>query len=193
MRLLERIVLVVYILCIASLVCLWGWADSQFKNIQTEQDRVKPQIEKIVEYADDDPEIKKEPPDIIEEDEDEIIEEIEEEEIVEDNVVEIEIPYPEVPLTSAIGKVQGPQEVETYYNLPMTRVLEKMRSMGYTEEEYPYYVREDGMKMIGDYIMVATDLNTMYPRGTIVQTSRGQGIICDHCETPDVIDIAVEW
>lgn len=189
---LERIVLVVYILCIASLVCLWGWADSQFKNIQTEKDIVKPHIEKIVEYADDDPEVIKTPPDIIEEDEDEIIEEIEEE-IIEDNVVEIEIQYPEVPLTSTLGVVQGPQEVESYYNLPMNKVLEKMRELGYTEEEYPYYVTDDGMKMIGDYIMVATDLNTMYPRGTVVQTSRGIGLVCDHCETPDRIDLAVNW
>ena len=46
--------------------------------------------------------------------------------------------------------------------------------------------------MLGDFIIVATDLDK-YPRGTVVQTSLGQGLVCDKCETPDTIDIAVEW
>ena len=34
------------------------------------------------------------------------------------------------------------------------------------------------MKMLGDYVIVAADLNK-YPRGSIVDTSLGQGIVCD--------------
>lgn len=179
---LERIVLGVYILCLAGLMCLYGWADTQFKAIQAEKDKVKPHIEKIVEYADDDPVVvKKDPPDVLEETEEEIIEEVEDEIII-----------PEMVLDANLGRVQGPQEQETYYNLPMEKVIENMRKMGYTEADYPYYVREDGVRMLGDFIMVAADLNK-YPKGTVVMTTLGQGIICDKCEHAQELDIAVEW
>lgn len=41
-----------------------------------------------------------------------------------------------------------------------------MRGMGNNDE---YWVRMDGAKMLGDYIMVAADLNK-HPRGSIVET-----------------------
>ena len=113
----------------------------------------------------------------------------EEEEILE--IVEDDI-LPALVLSQKLGRVQGPQEEETYYNLPMDNVVENMRNKGYAEIDYPYYVREDGVKMLGDFIIVAADLDK-YPRGTVVQTSLGQGLVCDKCETPDTIDIAVEW
>lgn len=124
--------------------------------------------------------IRKYPEDVIEESEDEILEE------VEDDIL------PTLVLSLTLGRVQGPQEEETYYNLPMDRVIQTMRNNGYEEADYPYYVTENGIKMLGDFIMVATDLNE-YPRGTVVQTSLGQGLVCDKCETPNTIDIAVEW
>lgn len=185
MKYLVRLAVVLYIVCLASLVCLYGWSVKEFNRIvdTKEAQRVKPIYIKIVEYADDDPEIVvKVPEDIIEETEDEIIEEVEEVFIV-----------PEMVLNANIGRVQGPQEIEKYYNLPMDGVVQTMRNKGYTEEDYPYYVREDGVKMLGDFIMVAADLNK-YPRGTVVQTSLGQGLVCDKHETDsNVIDIAVEW
>lgn len=85
---------------------------------------------------------------------------------------------------------------ETYYNLDMSGVVSIMRDLGYSEEEYPYWVREDGCKMLGDYIMIAASLNN-YPRGTIVKTSLGNGIVCDTGSFADSdpyqIDIAVTW
>ena len=50
--------------------------------------------------------------------------------------------------------------------------------------------------MYGDYIMVAANFK-LYPRGTIVETSRGLGIVADTGtfveNYPDGFDIAVDW
>lgn len=83
---------------------------------------------------------------------------------------------------------------ETYYNLNMSYVVELMQELGY---EQSYWVREDGVKMFGDYVMVAADTNR-YPKGTIVDTSLGEGMVVDYCESAcayeDVwFDIAVDW
>lgn len=87
----------------------------------------------------------------------------------------------------------GPSGKETYYNLDMSGVISVMRGMGNNDE---YWVRMDGAKMLGDYIMVAADLNK-YPRGSIVETSLGQGIVCDtgsFTYTSDTqLDIATNW
>lgn len=95
-------------------------------------------------------------------------------------------------LTSNLGRVKGYQEVETWYNLPMDKVVQIMRDRGYTEEDYPYYIREDGAKMLGDFVIVAADLN-QYRRGSIVMTTLGQAIVCDTGEELEGFDIAVEW
>ena len=59
-----------------------------------------------------------------------------------------------------------------------------------------YWVREDGVKMLGDYVMVAANLKT-HPRGSIVETSLGTGIVCDTGgfakEHPERLDIATSW
>ena len=85
---------------------------------------------------------------------------------------------------------------ETYYNLSMNRIVKIMREKGYSEEEYPYWIREDGVKMLGDYVMVAANLNA-HPRGTLVNTSLGMGIVCDTGEAVSSnlmhLDIAVDW
>lgn len=72
----------------------------------------------------------------------------------------------------------APSGVETGYNLPMEGVVYLMRQLGYSEEEYPYWIREDGMKMFGDYVMVGAYL-PIRPKGTILPTSRGMGIVVD--------------
>ena len=99
-------------------------------------------------------------------------------------------------LTRSGGVFRGPSGKETYYNLNMSRIVQIMRDLGYSEEEYPYWVREDGCKMLGDYIIVAADL-TIRPRGTILETSLGTAIVCDtgtFAQTnPLQIDIAVNW
>jgi 3D (Asp-Asp-Asp) domain-containing protein len=71
-----------------------------------------------------------------------------------------------------------------------------MRSLGYSAEEYPYWVRSDGCKMLGNYIMVAANLS-IRPKGTIVQTSLGAGIVCDTggfaSSNAYQLDIATNW
>ena len=98
-------------------------------------------------------------------------------------------------LNAAAGRVTGPTNEETYYNLDMSKVVDTMRRKGFSEEDYPYYIREDGVKMLGDYVMVAADLD-IHPRGVIVETSLGQGLVCDtgdFAETGDIYDIATDW
>ena len=96
-------------------------------------------------------------------------------------------------INARIGTVKGPSGKETYYNLPMSGVLSLMEDKGYTGE---YWVREDGAKMIGDFIMVAAELNSR-PKGTIILTSLGWGVVCDTGgfakSNPTQIDIAVAW
>lgn len=99
-------------------------------------------------------------------------------------------------LTKSKGVVEGPSGKETYYNLNMNGVVRIMRNAGFSEEEYPYWVREDGVKMLGNYVMVAANFN-IRPRGSIVQSSLGDAIVCDtggFAQTnPTQLDIAVTW
>ena len=96
-------------------------------------------------------------------------------------------------LTASRGTVYGPSGKETYYNLPMQGVISIMRGIGNND---PYWVRSDGVKMLGDYIIVAANLK-LRPRGTLVATSLGMGIVCDtggFAEyNPTQLDIAVTW
>ncbi len=99
-------------------------------------------------------------------------------------------------LTNMSGIYYGPSGLETYYNLPMDGIVSVMRGMGYSESEYPYWVRDDGCKMLGSYIMVAADFG-IRPRGSIVPTSLGAGIVCDTggfiYNNPYQLDIATTW
>lgn len=96
-------------------------------------------------------------------------------------------------LTAGSGVNYGPSGKETYYNLDMTGVIYLMRCLGNTDE---YWVRSDGCKMLGNYIMIAANLS-VHPRGSLVNTSLGMGIVCDTGsfaeEDPNQIDIAVTW
>ena len=91
------------------------------------------------------------------------------------------------------GTVTGPSGKETYYNLPMGGVISIMRGMGNKDK---YWVRSDGCKMLGYYIMVAANLKR-HPKGSIVKCSRGYAIVCDTgsfaYSNPDQLDIAVSW
>lgn len=84
-------------------------------------------------------------------------------------------------------------QYETYYNLPMQGVVEIARAHGIGGE---YWVREDGAKMLGEYIMLATN-NEVYPIGTLVPCSLGMGISLDTGtfaeRNPYQVDIAVSW
>lgn len=96
-------------------------------------------------------------------------------------------------LNRSCGVFYGPNGKETYYNLNMSGVIAIMRGMGNNDE---YWIREDGVKMLGDYIMVACHLG-LRPRGSLIETSLGTGIVCDTGgfaqNNPTQIDIAVNW
>lgn len=96
-------------------------------------------------------------------------------------------------LTRAAGVVRGPSGKETYYNLRMSGVVRVMKRKGYN---YEYWVRSDGVKMFGPYVMVAANLR-LRPRGTVVKTTRGLGIVCDTGSfarrNKKQLDIAVRW
>lgn len=96
-------------------------------------------------------------------------------------------------LDAYAGTIMGPSGKETYYNLPMNGVVSIMRNLANTD---PYWVRSDGCKMLGNFIMAAADLN-VHPRGSYVQTSLGMAIVCDTGDfaaaNPWQIDIAVNW
>ena len=78
----------------------------------------------------------------------------------------------------------------------MGGVIKIMRDVGYSEEEYPYWIRDDGVKMFGPYVMCAANLE-LRPRGTIIETSLGTAIVCDTGnfakKDPTQLDIAVDW
>lgn len=97
-------------------------------------------------------------------------------------------------LTPSGGTANGPSGFETYYNLDMTGVIDIMSSYGYSQSDY--WVRDDGCKMLGDYIMVAANLD-IRPRGTILECSLGAAIVCDTggfaYNDPYQLDIAVNW
>ncbi len=115
-------------------------------------------------------------------------------------------PVPEVPpkytwdgpkLTKRLGTVQGPSGKETFYNLNMSGVVRIMRNKGYSADLWPYWVRRsDGCKMLGNYIIVAANLE-LRPRGTKVKTSLGWGIVCDTGTFARTnrrqLDLAVNW
>ena len=108
----------------------------------------------------------------------------------------IPVSYSGQVLTPTAGRINGPSGPETYYNLPIEGVIRNMRNLGFDEVNYPYSVRSDGVKTLGGYVMVAANL-AIRPKGTIVATSLGAGIVCDTggfaLVNPTQLDIAVAW
>lgn len=93
-------------------------------------------------------------------------------------------------LTPSAGVVYYDGHMETYYNLPMSGVLDIMYGLGYSGD---YWVRSDGCKMFGDYIMCAADFGWL-PRGSVVLTSLGWAMVCDTGSGgSNWIDIATIW
>lgn len=99
-------------------------------------------------------------------------------------------------LTRSAGVVYGPSGKETYYNMDMSGVISIMRGMGFDADSYPYWVRDDGCKMLGDYIICAANLD-VHPRGTTVMSSLGLCLVCDTggfaYSNPYQLDIATNW
>ncbi len=96
-------------------------------------------------------------------------------------------------LSPSAGTIMGPSGKETYYNLDMSGIVRIMRSMGNKDK---YWVRSDGVKMLGDYVMVAANLS-LRPRGSHIRTSLGMGIVCDTggfaASNATQLDIATNW
>lgn len=93
-------------------------------------------------------------------------------------------------LTAKAGRIAYGDHIETWYNLDMSKVIERSDKMiGLSDL---YWIRDDGVKMYGPWVIVAAHQSkTRYSR---VQTSLGEGIILDtHTTSPDVYDIATTW
>ena len=67
---------------------------------------------------------------------------------------------------------------------------------GFSEKKYPYAVRNDGVKTLGGYVMVAANLS-IRPKGSFIMTSVGTGIVVDTggfaSRNPTQLDIATDW
>jgi 3D (Asp-Asp-Asp) domain-containing protein len=96
-------------------------------------------------------------------------------------------------LTAESGTFTFEGHTETYYNLDMSVVVQVAQSRGIAGE---YHVRSDGVKMLGDYIMVAACYD-IHPYGSLMNTSLGMGIVVDTggfvAWNPTGIDIATTW
>lgn len=96
-------------------------------------------------------------------------------------------------LTAQLGRITYDGHMETYYNLNMRYVCKRAAENGI---QLDYWVRADGVKMIGPYVIVAADWN-IHPYGSEVETSRGTGLVLDTGDftkdDPSTVDIAVTW
>ena len=97
-------------------------------------------------------------------------------------------------LSASAGRVASPAGgTESYYNLEMSQVVANAKAQGISGS---YWVRADGVKMLGDYVMVAANRN-VHPQGSIVQTTLGSGVVVDSgtfsISSPQDLDIAVNW
>ena len=98
-------------------------------------------------------------------------------------------------LNRTIGTISGPSGKESYYNLNMNLVVSNAHNAGI---EGDYWVREDGVKMLGSYVLAACDVSgAVHNRYDIVSTSLGDAICADTGlfaeQNPYQIDIAAAW
>ena len=85
---------------------------------------------------------------------------------------------------------------ESYYTTDVSYVVNTAYQYGYDKDEYPYYIREDGCKMFGDYIICTAN----YPYGSVIDTSLGKAIVLDKFGTSLIsddincdVELAVNW
>ena len=94
-------------------------------------------------------------------------------------------------LTASAGRIQFQGHSETYYNLNMRKVIQRTNeAFGLGDH---YWIREDGVKMYGPWVIVAA--HPTVTRYSLVETSRGTGIVLDTHTSEDkgLIDLAVTW
>ena len=95
-------------------------------------------------------------------------------------------------LTAKLGTIQYCEHRETWYNLSMKKVVE--RADAYYELSDVYGVREDGVKTYNGLVILAAHKSVPY--GTVVETSRGMGVVLDYHTVKDgqnLYDLAVAW
>lgn len=95
-----------------------------------------------------------------------------------------------ITLTAKLGTIQYNDHKETWYNLNMSKVVQRAQDVGIPCE---YWVRDDGCKMFGPWVIVAA--HPSVTRYTFVETSRGTGIVLDRhtAGDPNLYDLAVTW
>lgn len=93
-------------------------------------------------------------------------------------------------LTASLGRIHFSNHTETWYDLPMDKVVANAQAAGIPCE---YSVRADGVKLFGEWVIVAS--HPSIPRYSFVETSLGTGIVLDRhtCPDTDLIDIATDW
>lgn len=94
-------------------------------------------------------------------------------------------------LTAKLGTIQYQGHKETWYNLDMSKVVERTdNAIGMTDL---YWVRDDGVKMYGFWVIVAA--HPSVTRYSFVETSLGQGVVLDThtVNDPNLYDIATDW
>lgn len=95
-------------------------------------------------------------------------------------------------LTAKIGTINYAGHVETWYNLKMNKVVERADNFYGLSDVYG--VREDGVKTYNGFVIVAADKSVPY--GTVVETSRGIGLVLDYHTIKNgenVYDLATSW
>ena len=96
-----------------------------------------------------------------------------------------------VVLTARLGTVNYANHRETYYNLPMNRIVERADAHFGCQDVYA--VREDGVKTYNGFVMCAADWDK-YPYGSTVETTLGTGLVLDkHTTDSNIVDIATTW
>ena len=97
-------------------------------------------------------------------------------------------------LTARMGVFNNPATgmTETWYNLKMNKVVE--RADAYYGLSDVFEIREDGVKTYNGFVILAADKSVPY--GTVVETSRGIGIVLDYHTVKNgknLYDVAVDW
>lgn len=96
------------------------------------------------------------------------------------------------------GFYEGPSGLESYYYANPYYIEKIVESLGY---DYEYHVRGDGVQMVGDYCIVASNID-QYPYGTVLETSLGLGMVLDcgqfgghilNYESEYTLDIGTVW
>lgn len=95
-------------------------------------------------------------------------------------------------LTAKIGTINYAGHVETWYNLKMNKVVERADNFYGLSDVYE--IREDGVKTYNGFVIVAADKSVPY--GTVVETSRGIGLVLDYHTIKNgenTFDLATSW